>query len=224
MKIIKYIVILAFVCMCGCIDKNIAQPVSQSTTDIINVPTVSESVSMPVVTETPVDNNSMAEVDHNSTTEVDLGYAIIVGADGHHIHLVHNTYATDKTYNEVINFILQDPTDKKPYIDDVYTCGDYAENVQNNAEAAGIKCGYVCIDFEDGYGHACNYFDTTDKGRVYIDCTMYDSISEIKTGELYQPRYIVSHNDMEHSHTLSSMGVISKYSETDDIGVTKPHL
>jgi hypothetical protein len=206
--------------MWGYIDTDVPQPDNQITTNAVVASgadhIINESIDAPAVVEPPADRNS--------TTNIDLGYAIVVGADGHDIQLVHNVYATDKTYNEVRDFILRDGTDRTPYVTDVYTCGDYAEDVQNNAELAGIKCGYVCIDFDDGSGHACNYFDTTDKGRVYIDCTIYDSVSEIKIGKLYQPMYIASYNDMEHSHTINSMGVVSKYSETDDLGVTIPHL
>jgi hypothetical protein len=44
--------------------------------------------------------------------------------------------------------------------------------VHNNAEAAGIRAASVSVDFEgDEVGHACNAFDTIDKGLVYIDCT-----------------------------------------------------
>lgn len=61
-------------------------------------------------------------------------------------------------------------------------CADFAERLHNNAELAGIRAGYVSIDLEgypdsQGYGipsdtgHALNVFETTDRGRVFIDCT-----------------------------------------------------
>ena len=51
-------------------------------------------------------------------------------------------------------------------------CSDFAEDVHNNAKAAGIKAAWVSIAFEgNDEGHACNAFETTDRGLVYIDCT-----------------------------------------------------
>lgn len=61
-------------------------------------------------------------------------------------------------------------------------CGDFAERLHNDAETAGIRCGYVSLEIT-GYsdpanlgipsnaGHACNVFRTTDKGLIYVDAT-----------------------------------------------------
>jgi len=61
-------------------------------------------------------------------------------------------------------------------------CADFAERLHNNAEKAGIRCAYVSLEMT-GYddplhlgipsnaGHACNAFETTDRGLVYIDAT-----------------------------------------------------
>jgi hypothetical protein len=41
-----------------------------------------------------------------------------------------------------------------------------------NAEVAGIRAGWVSIDYADGsVGHAVNVFETSDMGLVFIDCT-----------------------------------------------------
>lgn len=51
-------------------------------------------------------------------------------------------------------------------------CADFAERLHNNAEMAGIRCGYVTIDFEGrAIGHALAVFNTTDKGMIYVDDT-----------------------------------------------------
>lgn len=47
-------------------------------------------------------------------------------------------------------------------------CADFAERLHNEAETAGIKCGYVVVD---NLSHALNVFETTDRGLVYIDDT-----------------------------------------------------
>jgi hypothetical protein len=89
-------------------------------------------------------------------------------------------------------------------------CADFAERLHNNAEKAGIRCGYVSLDMS-GYtdplnlgiasnsGHACDAFETTDKGLVFIDCTgtsgnygpgNNDTIVDIKVGQEYNPQYL----------------------------------
>ena len=45
-------------------------------------------------------------------------------------------------------------------------CADFAERLHNNAEKAGIRCGYVL-----GTMHSFNVFETTDKGLIYVDDT-----------------------------------------------------
>lgn len=54
-------------------------------------------------------------------------------------------------------------------------CADFAERLHNNAELAGIRCGYVTIDFEGKpIGHALAVFNTTDMGLIYVDDTGVD--------------------------------------------------
>lgn len=139
----------------------------------------------------------------------------LVGADGHKITLVHNSNARDVPYADVINFVIQDKVYEIPYDTNKFTCGDYAEKVQNDAENAGIKCGYVCVDFTDNSaGHACNVFNTTDRGIIYVDCTRYASTVDIVDGQEYQPVSIIS-MDTEYSHTtIMPMGVVKDHSIT----------
>ena len=109
-------------------------------------------------------------------------------------------------------FINYDTTDSNPYISDgeyAYVCADFAEDVHNNAEAVGIRAGWVGVTFEGTHeGHALNAFDTIDRGLVYIDCTngsdavnrdnepqSWDTIAYIKTGE----RYGIVHIDRAES-------------------------
>jgi len=88
------------------------------------------------------------------------------------IQLVDNPNATDPTWLQLKAFITADKTDEKLYMENFYMCGAFAEDVHDNAEAAGIKAAWISIDFQDGSaGHALNAFKTTDKGLVYIDCT-----------------------------------------------------
>ncbi|UCH42573.1 MAG: hypothetical protein JSW16_07130 [Dehalococcoidales bacterium] len=97
---------------------------------------------------------------------------IQIGGDGEPIELIDNPDATNPTYAELVAFISKDGTDTNEYIPGKYVCADFAEDVHNNAEAAGIRAAWVGIEFEgDDIGHALNAFETTDKGLVYIDCT-----------------------------------------------------
>ncbi len=101
--------------------------------------------------------------------------AVIVGGDNKPIRLINNEDATDPTYEELVAFIYADDTNTLPYIKDgpeAFVCSDFAETLHNNAEAAGIRAGWVSIDYADGsIGHAVNVFETTDMGLVFIDCT-----------------------------------------------------
>lgn len=140
--------------------------------------------------------------------------AQVIGADGHPITLVNQRNASDVTKADVINFILKDNTDKHSYTSS-FQCGDFAEQVHNNAETAGIKCGFVVID---PINHACNVFNTTDCGLIFIDCThgytdgfydfnrdSWDSIVAMKAGTNYKPEALEGNNKYE------SLGIIDSY-------------
>jgi len=103
------------------------------------------------------------------------GNMVLIGGNGEPIILVDNPDAVNPTYAELVAFIEQDTTDTNHYREDPligYVCADFAEDVHNNAEAAGIRAASVSIDFEGGGdGHALNAFDTVDLGLIYIDCT-----------------------------------------------------
>ena len=91
------------------------------------------------------------------------------------IHLTNNSSATDPTWQQLMSFLVADKTDQKDYSAFSFPCGAFAEEVHNNAEAAGIQAAWVAVDFEDNTdGHALNAFNTTDRGLVYVDCTGRD--------------------------------------------------
>lgn len=106
--------------------------------------------------------------------------ALEVGGDGKPIELINNPNAVNPTYEELIAFIAEDPSDEHSYIRRYsgkgaalsYVCSDFAEAVHNNAEVAGIRAAWVGLEFEaNDDGHALNAFETTNRGLVYIDCT-----------------------------------------------------
>jgi hypothetical protein len=88
------------------------------------------------------------------------------------VELKNNSSASDPTWDELMAFLAADPTDEFAYIKNYRECTDFAESLHNNAESQGIRAGYVEVWFVDSdIGHALNVFDTTDKGRVFVDCT-----------------------------------------------------
>ncbi|MBM3142972.1 MAG: zinc ribbon domain-containing protein [Chloroflexi bacterium] len=86
------------------------------------------------------------------------------------VHLSNNSDAKAVSFAELKTFIRQDDTSEKPYF--LMHCVDFAEQLHNNAERAGIKAAFVGVNFVgEEIGHALNAFKTTDRGLVYIDCT-----------------------------------------------------
>ncbi len=99
----------------------------------------------------------------------------VEGPTGRPIDLTNNGKAEDVSWDELIAFVVEDDTDQSPYIEDFRMCGTFAEELHNNAEAAGIRSAWVSVDFADtDIGHALNAFVTTDKGLVFVDCTGAD--------------------------------------------------
>jgi len=100
---------------------------------------------------------------------------ILVGGDGKPIELINNPDATNPTYAELVAFIVANSVDTNTYFKGgpkAYVCSDFAEDVHNDAEAAGIRAAWVSIDLQgEDEGHALNVFETSDRGLVYIDCT-----------------------------------------------------
>lgn len=132
------------------------------------------------------------------------------GADGHRIALCNNRNATDPTYQQLMDFIKSDKTDEIPYNYSYFVPSDFAERLHNNAEAVGYRCAWVDINFLNrGAVHACNAFNTADRGLVFIDCTNYgnldnDKIVDLKVGKGYRPEGI-------GNYTYYSKGIVKNY-------------
>jgi hypothetical protein len=117
--------------------------------------------------------------------------SVLVGGDNKPIELVNSFQAGNVSYAELLKFISEDSTDQIQYIArgasgelTPFVCSDFAEMVHNNAEAAGIRAGYVSLDWVDGsIGHAMNVFETVDMGTVYIDCTGQSIYSQVDSGD-----------------------------------------
>lgn len=112
--------------------------------------------------------------------------------------LGHGYTLRDPTYNEVVTFLRQDKTDENKYVEDtygVYVCSHFARDVNNNAEASGLRCAFVEIRYKRT-GHTIIAFNTIDKGLAYFE-PQNDWIVRPVTGKrFYQciepPRVIIT--------------------------------
>ncbi len=105
-----------------------------------------------------------------------------VGSSSHEIVL------KNPTFQEVRDFILEDTTSRNKFIPNQYECRHFATEVDNNAEAAGLRCAFVLLCFERGQ-HAVIAFDTTDRGLVYIE-SQTDAAIHPEVGGKYQGKEI----------------------------------
>ncbi len=75
---------------------------------------------------------------------------------------------SDPTHREMREFLARDKTDSKPYIKGEYVCNDFAAELDNNAEADGIRAAYVRIRSK-GLWYAVVAFETLDRGIIFIE-------------------------------------------------------
>lgn len=122
----------------------------------------------------------------------------ILNMAGQNIVINNHRDTVDPNFETLIEFLSEDATENKDYVYPVYTCGDFASHLHEEAEKRGIKCGVVGVKFnttnkeKEGMsevlenktlypppyssydtcrGHAFNAFNTTDMGMVYVDST-----------------------------------------------------
>lgn len=88
------------------------------------------------------------------------------------------------TYQELREFLALDKTDSKQFIKGEYVCFDFAAELNNNAEASGIRAAYVRIRAKE-WGHAIVAFETTDRGLIFID-PQSDRSVDLVIGKPYQ--------------------------------------
>jgi hypothetical protein len=155
-----------------------------------------------------------------STEYVTVNAGRLIGADGGLIILNEYGKAEDPSWPQLLEFLRQDKTDEHEYRYGSFVCADFAEMLHNNAEAAGIRSAYVCIqlgpsaNYPYSGGHALNAFNTTDRGLVFIDDTApigehpssSDTIVDVKEGYQYIPESLFP--EPGWSSEWESMGVV----------------
>jgi len=93
------------------------------------------------------------------------------------------------TFQELRDFILGDPTNRNEFDLNQYECRHFATDVNNNADAEGLRCAFVLLCYERGQ-HAVLAFQTTDRGLVYIE-PQTDARIHPEVGGKYQGQEII---------------------------------
>jgi len=109
--------------------------------------------------------------------------AIIVGVVVvHAIDLKRDYNIRDPTYQEALQFMCSDQTDKNQY-NQSYTCINFANDFINNALNEGYRCGYVIIESPET-SHAIVCFNTSDNGLIFIE-PQTDELVTLTTGQRF---------------------------------------
>jgi hypothetical protein len=87
------------------------------------------------------------------------------------------------TFAELQAFLAEDKTDELPFVSGEYVCFDYTADLNNAADAAGIRSAYVRLRSKE-WGHAVAAFETTDRGLVFIE-PQSDTPVDLVIGEPY---------------------------------------
>jgi len=98
------------------------------------------------------------------------------------------TALKNPTFQELRDFILRDRVNRNEFVLNLYECRHFATDVNNNAEAKGLRCAFVLLCFDRGQ-HAVVAFDTTDRGLVYIE-PQTDAAIHPEVGGKYQGKEI----------------------------------
>jgi hypothetical protein len=103
------------------------------------------------------------------------GCSIVSGGNNRPLQLVNNASAVNPTFDELMAFLKADDTDMLPFVTggpQAFICSDFAKRLHDNAEACGIRAGFVNIAFNGKHlNYTINVFETSDAGLVFIDCT-----------------------------------------------------
>lgn len=110
------------------------------------------------------------------------------------------------TFKELIEFLAADKTDEKPFISGEYVCFDYTAELNNNADAVGIRAAYVRIRSEE-WGHAVAAFETVDRGLVFIE-PQSDSEVELIIGKPYPWWQVGATSPLGYSDNIVKIQII----------------
>lgn len=121
-------------------------------------------------------SNELIESLEDALSNLQVNYARLTTGYGYVLR--------DPSYQEMEDFLKQDETSEREYLENEYICVDFAADVKANAAEEGIRCAYVVIEYLGLTGHAIVAFDTTDEGLVYIE-PQFDWEVEPEIGQRY---------------------------------------
>ena len=97
------------------------------------------------------------------------------------------THITYPTYNEVLNFIQEDDTDKIPFNETNYSfiCTDYTNRFISNFRKKGFYACETILYFPNHQSHSIVAINTTDKGVIFIEPQNDQIIFNLRIGDNY---------------------------------------
>jgi len=110
------------------------------------------------------------------------------------------------TYSELKEFLAADETNLNTYVVGEYVCYDYVAELNNNAEAAGLRAAYVRIRSKN-WAHALAAFETADRGVIFIE-PQSDKEVQIEIGEPYPWWQVGAASPTRHQAELTEIQII----------------
>jgi hypothetical protein len=110
------------------------------------------------------------------------------------------------TYQEMKDFLAADNTNENEYITGSYVCYDFAADVNNNAEAAGIRAAYVRIR-SSNWAHALVAFQTVDRGLIFIEPQSDKEVTP-EVGKPYPWWQVGAASPLSHNADLTEIDII----------------
>ena len=113
---------------------------------------------------------------------------------------------SNPTYEELLEFLADDKTDSNFFISGGYVCFDFAAELNNNAEANGIRAAYVRIRSEE-WAHAVVAFETADRGLIFIE-PQSDTVVKLDIGRPYPWWQVGAISPLRYAETIEEIQVI----------------
>lgn len=110
------------------------------------------------------------------------------------------------TYKELREFLADDKTDSKSFISGEYVCFDFAAELNNNADAKGIRAAYVRLRSKE-WAHAVVAFETVDRGLVFIE-PQSDAEIELAVGKIYPWWQVGAISPLRYADAIEEIQII----------------
>jgi hypothetical protein len=110
------------------------------------------------------------------------------------------------TYQELMEFLAADAVNDNVYVSGTYVCFDYTAELNNNADAEGIRAAYVRIRGE-AWAHAIVAFDTVDRGLVFIE-PQSDMKVDLEIGKPYPWRQLGAISTLGNGENIRKVQLI----------------